>query len=577
MIGGAESLVILVSLVAFWLYPAICFYLLARKTKTEPAWLAWIPIANLYVCCKMARMSGWWFLLCLIPYVGVIFILIIFYRIPLSLGISNSSRILSVLPFINYIYFGYLAFRQEPDGVNQAACSEGMSLPKEEDSLTVFFRIMFIYLGASAIISWAVSSALMYSRLSPYSLTFNKADFLLRTSLGLASSLFYAWVLWKAREGRSVKLLVIALGYAVLGACTMLMFRFVLKRPAAGESDQFYTFISWLSAVVAGRGYPVGWIVALIAMVSKPSQSFYAILNIFQSLFALSLFSFALAKQPEKNPGKFRREDGSKPEGVTTHQAKVQPGSENCSPDLPELSSTSSCYIAATTDGSIRQVVVSLPPASAVETEFSTIILPADKFPILAMHSWCSGFCKINGQHVMMLRVGDFAAAVKNAGITVGLSFCHMPTHPVFLVSVRIDSPDLTGAVRSKFPHVPALSKPIAEWVSGLNPYDRELIPSVLSANPFRVILAEDSPSKSVVYLPDGQTQESAMPDAVCEFSLVLEDGVIECLKQQWEELLRHDASIPGDKRDFNMAANFDLVRLMPLDRDPIMPKKQVT
>ncbi|GFO68783.1 hypothetical protein GMLC_23620 [Geomonas limicola] len=67
------------------------------------------------------------------------------------------------------------------------------------------------------------------------------------------------------------------------------------------------------------------------------------------------------------------------------------------------------------------------------------------------------------------------------------------------------------------------------------------------------------------------------MPDAVCEFSLVLEDGVIECLKQQWEELLRHDASIPGDKRDFNMAANFDLVRLMPLDRDPIMPKKQVT
>lgn len=48
---------------------------IARKTHFKPAWLAWIPIANLYQRSKIARMH-WWPLLLLIaamiPFIGFI-------------------------------------------------------------------------------------------------------------------------------------------------------------------------------------------------------------------------------------------------------------------------------------------------------------------------------------------------------------------------------------------------------------------------------------------------------------------------------------------------------------------------
>jgi hypothetical protein len=119
-VGGAELLVILVVLAVFWAYPAICFQRIAVKSGTEPAWLAWVPVASAYLLCKLGRTPGWWLLLFLIPYVGVIFVFIVLSRIPKCLGITDSSRFLAIVPVVNYVYFGYLAFRQEPVPVSPA-------------------------------------------------------------------------------------------------------------------------------------------------------------------------------------------------------------------------------------------------------------------------------------------------------------------------------------------------------------------------------------------------------------------------------------------------------------------------
>jgi hypothetical protein len=103
----------LVVLTIFWIYPSLCIWLIAQKTKAEFRWMAWIPILNLYLVCRIGGQSGWWVLLCLIPYVGGIVAMLLLLQLPKALGITNATRFLVVVPLVNFIYLGYLAFRAE--------------------------------------------------------------------------------------------------------------------------------------------------------------------------------------------------------------------------------------------------------------------------------------------------------------------------------------------------------------------------------------------------------------------------------------------------------------------------------
>lgn len=251
-----------------------------------------------------------------------------------------------------------------------------------------------------------------------------------------------------------------------------------------------------------------------------------------------------------------------------THQPSIPADSHQA-----EAAQKKDWYFVKSPDGSVRQMVVMLPPASLVETEFGLLMLPADKFPILVMNSWCMGPCRINGQNVMVLRAGAFAAKVKTAGITLALSFCHMPSHAVLLADVRIEATDLTQAVRAQYKHVPPLAKPMAEWLSGLNPYDQELIPTVLQSSPLRVVITEDSSSRNSVYMPNGAVRESAMPAAVGEFQVQLDEQSRGILAKEWSDLVKFAASIPAHRRDFQKATNSELTRVLPVDKDPIFSR----
>lgn len=109
--------VVLGAVALLYIYPAICIQRIAVKSSTEPSWLAWVPLASLYLICKLARTSGWWVLLCCIPYVGFIFALILLSRVPKCLGVTDGSRYLMIVPVVNFFYLGYLAFRQEPQAI----------------------------------------------------------------------------------------------------------------------------------------------------------------------------------------------------------------------------------------------------------------------------------------------------------------------------------------------------------------------------------------------------------------------------------------------------------------------------
>lgn len=231
-------------------------------------------------------------------------------------------------------------------------------------------------------------------------------------------------------------------------------------------------------------------------------------------------------------------------------------------------------YYTATEDSAVRQVVLVLPPECVVETDFQTIMLPAGNFPILAMNSWCAGFCRINSTHLAMLRTGHFGPDVREAGLTVALSFCHLPSHPLFLMSIRVEAPELVAAVRSEHPYVPPLDRPVAEWVCGLNPFDRRLAEAVFATEPFRVLVAQDSCNRSYVYMPDGSRREAAMPEGVCEFQVCLPAEAMQRLQHEWRELISYDALLPSSRRDFQAATGQEILRYLPLDKDPVLPRR---
>ncbi len=107
------AIVFMIVLVVFWVYPAVCLRMIADKTDTPDGWLAWIPIGNIFLICKITKTAGWWTVLCLIPYVNIIPGFILLYRLPGALGVQDAFRFLIILPGINFFYLGYLAFRKE--------------------------------------------------------------------------------------------------------------------------------------------------------------------------------------------------------------------------------------------------------------------------------------------------------------------------------------------------------------------------------------------------------------------------------------------------------------------------------
>jgi hypothetical protein len=96
--------------VALYLYLAICLYVLARKTGTDHSWMAWIPVLNVYLLCKIGGKPGWWTALLFIPVVNVFFAVLVFMAIAEARGKPYWWGVLIALPLARAVVPGYLAF-----------------------------------------------------------------------------------------------------------------------------------------------------------------------------------------------------------------------------------------------------------------------------------------------------------------------------------------------------------------------------------------------------------------------------------------------------------------------------------
>ena len=73
-LGGAELILISIILIPFFIIPIASYWKIFEKAE-QPGWAALIPIYNLIILMKIINKPWWWALLCIIPYLGIIWII----------------------------------------------------------------------------------------------------------------------------------------------------------------------------------------------------------------------------------------------------------------------------------------------------------------------------------------------------------------------------------------------------------------------------------------------------------------------------------------------------------------------
>ncbi len=96
--------------IAVYVWVALCLYIIAKKTNTENAWLAWIPVGNIILACQIAGKPWWWVFLFLIPIANIVFGIIVMWKICEARGKPGWLSLLMFVPVANLVIPGVLAF-----------------------------------------------------------------------------------------------------------------------------------------------------------------------------------------------------------------------------------------------------------------------------------------------------------------------------------------------------------------------------------------------------------------------------------------------------------------------------------
>jgi hypothetical protein len=98
--------------VGIYVYYALTLQLIANKTGTANAWMAWVPIANGYLMCKVANRPGWWLLLMLIPFVNIVITVIVWMGIAKARHKPAWLGVVMLVPIANLIIPAHLALSE---------------------------------------------------------------------------------------------------------------------------------------------------------------------------------------------------------------------------------------------------------------------------------------------------------------------------------------------------------------------------------------------------------------------------------------------------------------------------------
>ncbi len=94
-------------------YFAICLQTIAKKTGTKDAWMAWVPVLNVFLMCTLGGKPGWWLILFCIPFVNIVMLIIVWMAIAEARNKPSWFGILMIVPFVNFVIPAVLAFGKE--------------------------------------------------------------------------------------------------------------------------------------------------------------------------------------------------------------------------------------------------------------------------------------------------------------------------------------------------------------------------------------------------------------------------------------------------------------------------------
>ena len=95
-----------------YVYMSLALQTIADKTSTPNAWLAWIPIANIFLMLDIAKKPMWWFILFLIPLVNIVIAIMVWMGIAVARQKPDWWGILMIVPIANLVVPGYLAWAE---------------------------------------------------------------------------------------------------------------------------------------------------------------------------------------------------------------------------------------------------------------------------------------------------------------------------------------------------------------------------------------------------------------------------------------------------------------------------------
>jgi hypothetical protein len=112
VLGGGTAVFSIIFCIAVYIWMAVCLQKIAEKTNTPNGWLAWIPIANVYLMCMIAGKPWWWLLLLFIPLVNIVIIIILWWKVCEVRGKPGWWSLLIIfVPLVDFIMLGVLAFK----------------------------------------------------------------------------------------------------------------------------------------------------------------------------------------------------------------------------------------------------------------------------------------------------------------------------------------------------------------------------------------------------------------------------------------------------------------------------------
>ena len=95
---------------------SVAIFFIAYKSEHSWSWLAFIPIANLWLMCDMADVPAWYILLFMLPVINVGVYLYLWSRIAENTNKPPIMAILMLVPFVNVGAAWYMAY-YEPDKI----------------------------------------------------------------------------------------------------------------------------------------------------------------------------------------------------------------------------------------------------------------------------------------------------------------------------------------------------------------------------------------------------------------------------------------------------------------------------